>query len=159
MKEFTKKFKEGLDELGITYEEIEKEYKYCGGDHDSHLNYYEMLYPGEKLPPHEENCVCGQNIMNNCYVTNGEKMIVMGNCCIKRFMKKSGRTCSVCGAPHRNRIINKCNECKYKCEKCNRKKENNGYKVCYWCYRKSKDTKGAINVIKRKYSGQLREKY
>ena len=62
----------------------------------------------------------GQYIKRNCYIEKDNDVIVIGNCCIKRFMKKSGRTCSVCEAPHRNIKTNYCNRCKneeyrYKC--------------------------------------------
>jgi hypothetical protein len=36
----------------------------------------------------------------------------LGNSCIKRFIKKSGRTCETCGEPHKNRKVNMCNKCR-----------------------------------------------
>ena len=38
--------------------------------------------------------------------------LVLGNCYIKHFLLKSGRTCEICESPHKNRNVNMCNECK-----------------------------------------------
>ena len=99
---------------------------------EGHYKYYRMLFPTRDFA---EYCVCGQVIKRNCYITNMKRIVIVGNCCIKGFLEKSGRTCEICGASHRNRIVNKCNDCKNKCEKCKKRKDNNGYKLCYWCYK------------------------
>ena len=41
----------------------------------------------------------------------GDEIIVLGNCCIKKFIPSSGRTCEECDEPHRNRKHNICNSC------------------------------------------------
>ena len=109
----TKRFIKGLKTHNLTYEEIKNnKWKYCGGTKGSHLNYFKTCYEGKDLPTHTNNCICGHHIQENCYITNGERIIVLGNCCIKKFVPKSGRTCEDCGKPHRNRADNKCHDCR-----------------------------------------------
>ena len=139
--DLTKRFIEGLEERSLTYEEVVKHYKYAGGDYEGHYNYYRMLFPTREVPENAEHCVCGQGIKRNCYITNMKRLVIVGNCCIKRFLEKSGRTCEICEAPHKNRKVNKCNDCKNKCEKCKKWKDNNGYKLCYWCYKEDLNEK------------------
>ena len=128
-----KKFKNGLSQYNLTLEDL-KRYKYCGGTKDSHGSYFRKTFenilkinPNWK-PPHHTQCICGKDIIENCYIieetfipTGREtpqqlrttnKLLVLGNCCIKRFVEKCGRTCEICGDKHRNIVVNKCNKCK-----------------------------------------------
>ena len=80
----------------------------------SHWNYYclkrqSMDLP--PLPPWNGFCVCHQPIMWNCYLLtpDGRDIVVVGNCCIKRFTDNQLRTCCVCSEPHRNRNYDLCN--------------------------------------------------
>jgi len=133
----TKKFIKGLQNYNLSYEDIKKDnWVYCGGDTGRHLNYFKLFFKDRELPSHEDKCVCGHFIKENCYITNKKRLLTLGNCCIKKFLSKSksGRTCEDCGNPHRNRKNNKCNDCRKKaCKRCG-KKSNNGYKYCYNCY-------------------------
>lgn len=109
----TKKFLEGLKKYNLTYDDIIKSgWKYCGGDTGRHYNYYKICRKDADLPGHKDNCVCGHYIEENCYITNGERILVLGNCCIKKFVPKHSRTCEECGVTHRNRKVNRCNACK-----------------------------------------------
>ena len=123
-----KKFKEGLNDLGLNYEGDVEFWKYRGGDRDSDLVYFMMLYPGRKLPHHQKKCVCDVKIVKNCFISRyiDSPLLTIGRCCIKHFMKaeNSGRTCEVCDSPHRNRKDNRCHECR-----------DNGYArvSCYRC--------------------------
>ena len=122
----SKKFWKGLEEKhGLTYEDIIKEgWAYAGGDSNSHYNYFLLITRWINLmqPPHLERCVCNQKIHYNCYIVNRvkTKIIVIGSCCINSFMPdgKKGRTCDICEKPHRNRKVNKCNNCRDKCSRC-----------------------------------------
>lgn len=67
----TEKFLKGLKEYGDI-----KIWKYCGGDRGRHLNYFRIACKNEKLPEHEDNCVCGHDIVENCYI----------NCYLKEFV-------------------------------------------------------------------------
>ena len=110
----SQRFIEGLELYNLTVKEInDSGWKYCGGDKSQrHINYFSMVWPGKRLPPHQSHCICGHYIVENCYITDMKYMITLGNCCIKRFVKNSGRTCDECGEVHKNRIQNKCNKCK-----------------------------------------------
>lgn len=119
-----------------------EDWEYAGGDRGSHRNYFYLKFKNNKkitMPEHKDECPCSQEIKENCFVYNKEdgRLVVVGNCCIKRFIKKSGRTCEDCEKPHRNNKINKCNDCKkFVCLKCFGKKKPE-YKTCYNCYKPS----------------------
>lgn len=133
------RFIKGLAFHNLTYEDIRK-WSYCGGDTGRHLNYFNLVFKIKVAPSHdhESNCVCGQEIQENCYIIDPTKtrILVSGNCCIRQFIPKSGRTCSICSDPHKNRIVNRCNKCRVgRCDGCD-KKCNSSYKKCYRCYNK-----------------------
>ena len=90
---------------GLTVETLMEEYKYAGGDdangsNPRHLHYYNLARPNEPTPEHVDNCeICSHDIIENCYIEHklrGDIMVV-GNCCIKRFVEDSGRTCATVG--------------------------------------------------------------
>lgn len=122
--ELTEKFVNGLKNYDLTLKDIQEGgWKYCGGNQGRHYNYFKVSCPNEPLPDSEEECICGHKIVENCYITNGEEILILGSCCIKKFIPedKSGRTCSSCGRIHKNRKTNLCNDCReiYKeCKKC-----------------------------------------
>jgi len=116
-KELSKRFYTGLVEYNLTKEEIENgDWVYAGGDQcGAHLNYFKIVFPeAESLPEHEDHCVCNHPIKWNCYIRHKvtNEVIVLGNCCIKKFIPKSMRTCGMCGEPHKNRKDNYCNDCR-----------------------------------------------
>lgn len=126
-----RRFVKNLYAQGITYKEVSEEWKYAGGDGRSqknpnispsdsqkaHQRYYYQTYGHNDYPKWEGNCVCGHIIYENCYIVPRrdiyENYLVIGNCCIKRFIPKSGRgrTCAKCGEAHRNSKVNLCNLC------------------------------------------------
>lgn len=145
------RFINGLKKIGIEYDDMKDIFKYAGGDHGGHYNYYKLCNKTEELPEHKSECVCGQRIKKNCYISDGNILYVLGACCIKNFMKHNTRTCDICDKPHRNRIINLCNECKinYKCKSCNKYKDELKNGKCKNC-----------NVKKCKKCGkEINEKY
>jgi len=111
--ELTERFIKGLQNYNLTYDEIVNgNWKYCGGRTGSHLNYFKISCKDDDLPEQVNECVCGHAISENCYITDGESILVLGNCCIKKFIPKSSRTCENCEAPHKNRTVNRCNKCR-----------------------------------------------
>jgi len=139
--ELTNKFIEGLKNYNLTQQDIiNNNFHYCGGDKKSHLNYYKLIFKDKVLPEKKTNCICGHAIRENCYITDDKVILTLGNCCIKKFLskEKSGRTCEKCGLPHKNRVCNMCNECRYgkNCMKCGKEKNKEylKYKTCYNCY-------------------------
>ena len=134
---FLKRFQNGLmQKYNMTIEDLEA-YKYCGGTKGSHKNYWKIQYGDTPLPDRENKCVCGHHIVENCYITNGKELLVLGNCCIKKFVPKSTRTCEKCGEPHKNTTVNSCNACRPKsnktCEKCGQPHKNRVVKICNDC--------------------------
>jgi len=121
-----------IDELG----DIDQ-WEYAGGDRDHHKKYFNLKFRNKntKHPAQTDHCLCGHYIAENCYVYNStnEEIKVLGNCCIKKFIPKSSRTCEDCGETHRNRKWNKCNDCVENiCFECG-KENNSEYKYCYAC--------------------------
>ena len=112
----SEKFIKGLESYGLSYDDIKNSWKYCGGDTGRHNNYFHVCFPTMSSSDieHEEYCICGHYIQENCYITNSTEteILVLGNCCIKKFIPKSTRTCEICKSPHKNRIDNKCSVCR-----------------------------------------------
>jgi len=137
-KELTEKFIKGLKEYNLTTKDIEEQgWKYCGGNRGRHKNYFHLFWGKEyELPEHTNKCVCNHSIEENCYITNGNKegVLILGNCCIKKFIPKSGRTCEICDEPHRNRVVNRCNDCRMgMCDDCDGPCDD-CYKKCTSCH-------------------------
>jgi hypothetical protein len=147
----------------------DKEWIYFGGnpkdeysdDHDGkashHANYFlqsSQQYLGcTPYVPKEHHCLCGVAIKQNCFIFNKKthEIKVIGNCCIKKF-NLQGRTCFDCGAIHKNRKDNMCNECRLikketqkklnyikegRCP-CGRKKKYPAQPRCMACWRKDR---------------------
>jgi len=93
------------------------DYSYCGGDSGRHT--HKRMLSGMKAPKHEDDCLCGHDIKWNCYLMKTRQpeigAIVVGSCCIERFIPTGMRlACKECGAAHRNRKDNICNDCREK---------------------------------------------
>ena len=132
--ELTHKFIKGLKNNGLTYDEV-KDWSYCGGNKGRHLNYFKICCKNEDLPGWQCECVCGHPIIENCYIQDKkkEKKLILGNCCIEKFIDKCSRTCEICRKPHRSRIVNRCKDCrKGLCDVCD-KPINKQYSKCYTC--------------------------
>ena len=84
--ELTRKFIQGLEAHGLTYEEVKQNWKYAGGNMGRHLNYYNLCYSHLQPPALTDRCVCEHLIKENCYATDGKDFLVIGNCCIKKFL-------------------------------------------------------------------------
>ena len=150
MKKISERFIEGLKNYNLTFDEI-LNWKYCGGDQKNHLNYFKLYHKISEdqdfsLPLHADKCVCDHPIKENCYITNGKKIIVLGNCCIKKFAV-GGKRCKICDTVHKNRKDNYCNSCrkdvaeKEKRKKqaewycsCGDRKKNKSHPLCVSCY-------------------------
>lgn len=144
----------GLKKYNLTLNDL-RTFKYCGGDGGGipesdeeevkktrHSNYYKLMFGNKDFPHRVHNCICGHEINENCYISDGNQMLILGNCCIKRFIppELSGRTCELCKNPHKNRKYNLCNDCKvtYKrCDGCNEYFEfrRKSHKYCLDCYK------------------------
>ena len=116
----TKQFIKGLEKYNLSFDDIEKNnWHYCGGNSNSHLKYYKLSYPNRDIPADVTICICSHPIVENCYITDGTDMLILGKCCIKKFIPKSSRSCEKCGLAHKNRKNNRCNECRIGiCDNC-----------------------------------------
>jgi hypothetical protein len=153
-----------LAENGLTPETL-NEYKYAGGDGANggnlrHLHYYELVRPGEDFPEHVDHCeICDHFIDENCYLEHKERgsiELVVGNCCIKRFVDDSGRTCRNCGAEHRSRTHNLCKECvnanriaAATCDTCGARHRNRVVNRCKGCREHKCDKCGGAKTSHR----------
>lgn len=107
-----KRFEEGLKQYNLTIEEIET-WKYDGGDWDYHLSNWRRKYGEVPTPAKKYNCICGQKIENNCYITDDIMRLIIGSCCIKRFLKNGfKRFCTECEEPIRSLKDNLCVICR-----------------------------------------------
>jgi hypothetical protein len=131
------KLEKGLREMGLSIEELMNNYTYIGGNCRDGLKRWERLYGNEELPEPVDECICGHNIVDNRYLINKEcEIIVLGNCCIKRFLPKDYKMikCKECGASHQNRKVDYCNECRLNyCGNCGKEKQG-FYLLCSKCY-------------------------
>jgi hypothetical protein len=106
----SKRFITGLEKRGLEYKDIQDNYYYIGGEAGDHLIYFKQHFPDQKLPPHQDVCICGHRMLTNCFITNGEIVLAMGENCIKKWIKQ--KSCGDCGARHRNRKDNLCHSCR-----------------------------------------------
>ena len=128
----------GLEEIGLTHDEI-KTWVYIGGEHVQHLSYFNLKIKDVEIgkPEHKDRCICKTKIQQNCWITKDYKnILVIGNCCLKHFLPECGRTCGRCGKSHRNYIIDRCNECKFKCDICLGDKQELKELLCNYCKKK-----------------------
>lgn len=110
-----KKFQDGLKSL-----QLEKH------DLDDYIEAYE-----KRCILDNSYCVCGHlinkirflKLKKNKLILDEEKHnkiinLLIGSCCIKRFLPEGvlGNHCVRCDKIHKNRITNKCNDCKKICE-------------------------------------------
>lgn len=114
-------------------------WEYAGGDTGRHFNYFKIKFPpGTGFPPYATECICEHPIKENCFIQcklNRDMLLVVGNCCIDTYFDTAdkGRKCEDCGARHRNRIDNKCNECrKTECTRCKLRFKGKGT-LCHVC--------------------------
>ncbi len=112
---FRTKFMEGLFNAGGSYDP--QKYKWVGGDKSSpiHSEYFTLCgFTKNNRPPHEDYCVCGHKIKQNCYLQNIDtgQLIVVGNDCIKQYMPDQyGKRCGLCKKTHQNKKKDQCNDC------------------------------------------------
>ena len=136
-----KRFYINLEKDGVTRADLEKNYRYAGGDQGRHLNYFHLVYRGKnmEMPPHHEYCYCETPIVENCFLASdvSGRILVVGNCCIKRFMPEGVRlrTCERCGEPHQNRVVNRCQDCRRGlCDRCDAPiPKHKAAKICDTC--------------------------
>lgn len=128
-----KKFIEGLKQTyGLNPIDLD-DYYYIGGDFnpydDTAFRYFKLCKASNPnkfvnfiIPEHKTHCVCGHPIFYNHWLFNNinSNTLVIGSCCMKQFCLNGHRNCGYCGNPHKNRVVNRCNDCrKGLCDTCN----------------------------------------
>jgi hypothetical protein len=116
--ELSLRFINGLKEYSLSKEEI-KSWRYVGGGHLDHEGKNQLLnekfkkqFPKAPLPPLVEHCVCGHRIKENAFITDGKQILVLGNCCVRRFCDTgTKKTCNLCGKLWRGKTLT-CPECR-----------------------------------------------
>jgi hypothetical protein len=164
--ELHQRFLNGLAEYGMTEEDIKK-WRWCGSSVNPD-GYWAECFPNQLPPDPVTKCICGQSILVQHWITDGNEFLVIGSECKNKFMVFGGKTCAMCGEPHKNRKDNHCKECrglikqqeKEKIEKmriereiqekwnkkhlcgCGRTMNMNGtdFKQCWSCFQKRKVT-------------------
>lgn len=101
-------------------------------------------------------CVCHETIKNLCFIANADRTeyFIIGNCCIKSFIKANTITCEKCGKKHRNKIKNLCNDCKecQKCVICGFPHKNLNHDMCNKCYNKKECKECKLKFSKKDYN-------
>lgn len=109
----SKRFQTGLKKYNLTIEDIKKNWFYIGGESKIHNNHFKRYYHNEEQPEHENFCVCGHRIKNNCWISDGVFTLSIGENCVNKFIpSRRSRLCFECNAPHRNRKDNLCMKCR-----------------------------------------------
>tara|TARA_R110002012_G_C11247822_1_gene566284 strand:+ start:74 stop:475 length:402 start_codon:yes stop_codon:yes gene_type:complete len=109
----SKRFISGLQKYNLTVNDLQNEWYYMGGNRGDHKKYFEEKYKDDEMPDLTDRCVCGHKIKNNCFITDGDSILILGTACAKRFAKpRQDRICEKCNQPHRNRKNNICNKCR-----------------------------------------------
>ena len=106
------RFISGIKKYGLTYEDINNDWYYMGGESGVHYQYFRKHYPEDIIPEHDKFCLCGHHIKNNCWISDGSDILTVGESCINRFFKKTIKCCDICKVTHRNRRDNCCNNCR-----------------------------------------------
>lgn len=137
---YIKKISKNLKKLDITFEEFQNDFRRAGGYNpnderkDAILKReWEQTFKNKERPTHVNHCLCNHYIEDNRYIKhfkNNDTILILGSCCIKRFMKYCSKMCEICDKPHKNRKDNKCNKCRNKaiCPDCNEIYKLNYYK-------------------------------
>ncbi len=112
-KSLSKRFKTGLNKNNVEINDIIENWYYIGGEVGIHLKYFNNNFYNQKLPTHQDYCICGHKIKNNCYITNGEDILAIGENCINRFITYDYiKLCRECNSIHRNITDNLCKSCR-----------------------------------------------
>lgn len=122
---YNAKFKEEILKHSVQrndYNKAKHEWIRAGGYHpnkeegngQTSFNYYKTYFSSKfPQPDYELECICTHKIVHNCYIYNqyNKAAVVVGNCCIKRFLDNIHKSCEVCQQFHKRTKANVCNAC------------------------------------------------
>lgn len=120
-----------LEEREAMIKDIEENWWFAGGrdtkpdsgtacpyDVNAWKKLWEHYFGQKPMPDTCEFCVCRQDgLRYNLYVTNGERVIIIGSVCMYQFLPRIARQvkekrCDRCMKPHKNRSNNYCKPCR-----------------------------------------------
>jgi hypothetical protein len=125
--DLSKRFINGLKEYGLTEQEVKENWWNCGFSYDLGENskydyldnkrgedtFYSWFNRTEhELPEQVQQCICGEVIKHNFWITDGTEVIIIGSDCIKKFIRRWGKVCTNCKQLHKNRKDNRCTPCR-----------------------------------------------
>ena len=147
--DFEQRFINGLKDHNIDYELFKTQtWRYVGDDspEGKDLLYETYGYKSELsesiLNNRKDKCICGQPIQNNYFIAfkyfnpNEDYILYIGKDCAKKFVCLNKKRCEICDTPHRNRSVNRCNDCRGKkfCIVCNDSIDSDSkYDICNDC--------------------------
>tara|TARA_R100001591_G_scaffold116749_1_gene134485 strand:+ start:3583 stop:4161 length:579 start_codon:yes stop_codon:yes gene_type:complete len=112
---YNRKFVENMKNIH-DYEPEDFENFICIGSSETHTKIPYCWRRDVIIPPITDECVCTKKIRENCWIMNKEngEVLVIGNHCVKRFLKKENRKlkrCMGCGDPCLKRTSEFCDIC------------------------------------------------
>ena len=94
--ELKQRFINGLAEYGLTEEDIKK-WRWCGStSNGGEYGYWKAWFPDQLPPDPVDHCICGQKIIVQHWITDGEEFLVIGSECRYKFLYYRGKTCAMC---------------------------------------------------------------
>jgi len=120
------RFLKGLQELNLDPYYVMKNYVSVGGDgysripqyekkNQNHINEFKANFGNKDFPRYTNRCICNHPIMENCYISKDfkdyENIIIIGNCCYRKFINNKDRKCENCDLVRKSRS-NLCADCK-----------------------------------------------
>lgn len=115
---YNQKFVENMKNIH-NYEPEDFKNFICIGSSETHTKIPYCWRQDVIIPPFTDECVCTKKIKENCWIMNKEngEVLVIGNRCVKRFLKKENRKlkrCMGCGDPCLKRTSEFCDICEEK---------------------------------------------
>jgi hypothetical protein len=110
---YMKKIQEKLDLLNITFEDL-LNFKYNKNDQiESIIDKTKENLKAYNINAYNE-CLCGHIIKNHKVISNDIIHLIVGACCVKRFIKKDNQIskCKRCNMDHNKRVNSLCEPCK-----------------------------------------------
>jgi hypothetical protein len=102
-----------LEELGYTMKEF-SQFRWIGNNNYDGQRYFKQIYPDREYPKDKLKCICGSVIGTDEWVETPDKVILtLGSSCRAIYLKNTGKSCELCNAPHRNRTVNQCDDCRF----------------------------------------------
>jgi hypothetical protein len=138
-------FKKSLYDIGLDPYIVFNTYVCVGGDgyersqiidkkNHKHIAEFRANFGNLNFPEYINKCLCDHHIEENCYISSDfkvyDKILIIGNCCYKRFIKNKQRLCINCESRHeqQNGYCKPCTKIRNSKKRENKKRLNNMHK-------------------------------